>query len=371
MFYYSLFAVLTIVAMLEFVSVPRATKNKIYIIGILMFIIFGGLRWNTGNDWKPYMRFFQNFDGDDPFFLTSMESGYARFVQFLRLFSNNFSFYLIVLSICVIGLKAIYFYKFTNSLFLVLLVYFGTNLADITAVRQMLAVSLCCIATIFIVEKRPLMFMIFVYFAMQVHVTSVIFFVAYPVYYLNWSTTSKFVWLFIAIIAGVVGGYEKLITVAINVIPSGFGLDRIVYKALRYVELGNAIPLGGNFSGAQQMVLAIAKRSVFLPLFFIMEAYIGDRNKYYKGLLNLYAFGNILFFTVYNYSTLQRMVAYFYIVEVLLLCIIFENIKSKFLWFAIITIYSLLKLVTFIKNTQDLLDPYIWIFSEDTYRYMY
>lgn len=370
MFYYSLFGVLTLVALLEFVSISRTTKNKIYSTGIFAFIIFGALRWNTGNDWKQYMRYFNNFDGDDLFFLTAMEPGFARFVQFLRFFSTNFTLYLTVLSVLVIGLKGIYFRKFTNSLFLVLLVYFGTNLADITAVRQMLAVSFCCIATIFIVEKRPLLFMLFVYIAMQVHVTSVIFFLAYPIYYLNWTTLSKIVWLFIAIFIGVVGGYENFVSLIVSIIPSGFGLDRVITKALRYLELGNAA-LSGNVSANERMLLAIAKRSVLLPVFFVMDKYIGDKNKYYSGLLNLYAFGNIFFFTVYNNSILQRLVAYFYIVEVLLLCIIFENVKSKFLWFVLIVLYCLLKLISFLRSAEDLLVPYIWIFSDDTYRYMY
>lgn len=371
MLYYILFVLLAILALLEFVDTPKKYKVGIYTFVIFIFIILGGLRWNTGNDWRPYFDYFTKYDGDNISFLLGLEPGFASLIRFLRLFSDSFTFYLIVLSLFVIGLKAIYFHKFTKSLFLALVLYWGTNLGDITAVRQMLAISLCCISTIYIAERRLLFFMIFVFLAMQIHVTSIIFFVAYPLYHITWTTKSKLFWLLICIIIGTVGGYEYLLRLVIDFVPSGFGLERLSQKALAYLELGNENTYGAKMSKTQRMVIGIAKRAVLLPLFICYEYYLRGRNQYYRGLLNLYAFGNIFYFAVVDYLTLQRMVAYFYIVEILLFCIIFEEVKSRFLWYLIIIMYALLKLISIVQNTSDLLVPYIWIFSENTFRIMY
>lgn len=370
MFYYTIYAVLAFFSLGELITIPKNVKKWTFISVILTFIIIGGLRWNTGADWSPYQHFFTNFDSDNPFFLKAMEPGFVTFVTFLRLFSQDFTFYLIALSVCTISLKAVYFYRFTSALFLALILYWGTAVGDVVAVRQALAISLCAVSTIFIVERKPWIFAFIVFIAAQIHVTSFIFLFSYKIFNAEWSVKSKLIWFALAITFGLTIGSERLLQTLIDYMPDGLGLQRITGKAEAYMKLGNEFDDGDNVSKLQKTIIAILKRAILLPVFFVFQKTLAQ-NKKYQGFLNLYTFGNILYFVVIDFLTLQRMATYFYFFEIIIFCIIFENAKSKFVWVTIILLYSLLKLATIIISGYDLMVPYIWIFSSDTYRFIY
>ncbi|WP_353140601.1 EpsG family protein [Pseudopedobacter sp.] len=349
---------------------PKITRYIWFLLALLLLILLGSLRWNTGADWRPYSRFYAKSDLDDPLFILSMESGFAYFVGFLRQFSESFTFYLTALSLLTISLKGIFLLRFTKATFLAVILYWGVTLGDIVAVRQAIAISICCIGVIFIVKEKPLIFGLLVLLAMQFHTTSVIFFLAYPVYYMNWSITWKVLSILIAIFLGLNVGYEVILEKVINLVPSGLGLDRLTQKAESYKNLGNEFFQKDETVTLTRLVAALAKRAVLLPVFFYFQS-IYKENRHYNGFLNLYTLGNVIFFLFVDFSVLQRAATTFYFFEIILFCFIFENTKSKGIWFVIILAYAFMKMASNIFAGYDLLVPYIWIFSDDTYRYMY
>lgn len=334
-----------------------------------MFVILGGFRWNTGADWMPYSNFYTKSDTEDPYFMLAMESGFATLVKFLRLFSNSFTFYLCVLSLACVALKAVFLYRYTNAVFLALILFWAVALGDIIAVRQSLAISLCAISAIYIVDRKPLLFALFVFLALQIHITAILFFLAYPIYHWNWSVKSKVICLLIAILFGLFVGSEKILSHIISFVPSGIGLERISQKAESYMSLGNEMGGKQNVSKFQRTVAALAKRAIILPVFFFFQHQLSKSSTTFKGFLNLYTFGNILYFIFIDFLTLQRSATYFYFFEIILFCIIFDNVKSKTVWFSIIMLYALLKLISLVLASHNLIVPYIWIFSEDTFRF--
>ncbi|MCE7041277.1 EpsG family protein [Dyadobacter sp. CY312] len=367
MFYYIVFILLSVLALAEMVVTPRNVKNWTFFVVIFVFILIGGLRWRTGSDWFPYFNFYTKFASDDPIFMLSMETGFTYFVGFLRLFSTQFTFYLLILSLITISLKALFFYRFTNALFLASLLFWGTALSDVIAVRQMLAISLCAVSTIYIVQKKPWIFALLVLLAAQIHVTAYVFLVSYKIYHLEWPVSSKYLILVFAVTFGLTVGSEKILEYAINIIPDGFGMARISRKAEAYMNIGNEITVTETLSKTQRTIAAVLKRAILLPVFFLFQNRLNS--KPYNGFLNLYTFGNALYFIVIDFLTLQRAATYFYFFEIIIFCLIFENVKSKGIWLLIIILYSLLKLVSLILSAEKLLIPYIWIFSEDTYRF--
>lgn len=371
MFYFIIFGILAVFALLEMVIMPPKVKKWAYIILFIVFTALGSLRWNTGNDWLPYYKFFTSFTTDNPYFLLAMEPGFAQFVQFLRIFSNNFTFYLTVLSIFTIGIKGFFFYRYSGAIFLAAILYWGTNLSDIIAVRQSLAISICLLSTHFIIVKKPWYFVIAVYIAAQIHITSYIFIFAYMVYYANWSVRAKYLILISSVLIGALGVSQNILQIAIDFTPSGIGLDRINEKAQSYLESGNEQTYGNELSKTQRLIAALFKRSILLPLFFYFQERLTVFQDRYKGFLNLYTFGNVIFFIVVDFLTLQRLASYFYIFEIVLFTIIFINVRSKSVWMIVIIAYSLFKLISLVVNIQDLLIPYIWIFSKDLQRYVH
>lgn len=370
MFYYIIYLILAIISLSELIETPKSTKKAIYTITIIFFIVLGGLRWRTGSDWFPYYNYYTRNDVDDPFFVYAMEPGFGYFVKFLRLFSQNFTFYLIALSVVTIGFKGIFFYKFTKAFLLAGFLYWCTLVADITAVRQAMAIAICAISTLFIVEKKPWQFAILVALAAQIHVTAYVFLLAYKVYFWNWSVRSKYIFLVCAILFGVTVGSEKILESIISIVPPGLGLDRITSKAQSYMELGNEF--GGAEAAAnklQRTVAAVLKRAILLPIFFLFQDRFSATDKNFNGFLNLYTFGNVLYFIFIDFLTMQRSATYFYLFEILIFCIIFDQVKSKTIWLLIILLYGLSKLTALLIGAEKLLIPYIWIFSENTYRF--
>jgi hypothetical protein len=371
MFYFIIFSILALFALLEMVDISPNDKKRAYIFISVGFVLIGSLRWNTGNDWMPYYNFFTSFTTDNPYFLLAMEPGFAQFVKFLRVFSNNFTFYLTVLSILTIGIKAAFFYEYSGAIFLAAILYWGTNLSDVIAVRQSMAISLCLLSTHFIIIKKPWYFVVFVYIAAQIHITSYIFLFAYFVYHVNWSVRAKYLILIMSVFVGALSISQNLLQIVIDFTPSGVGLDRINEKAQSYLESGNEENYGNTLSKTQRLIAAITKRSILLPIFFYFQERLTIFQDRYKGFLNLYTFGNVIFFLVVDFLTLQRLASYFYIFEILLFTIIFVNVRSKSVWLIIIIAYSLFKLISLIVNMHDLLIPIIWIFSNDLERYVY
>jgi hypothetical protein len=353
------------------VVMPGKTRKAAYIALSVGFVLMGSLRWHTGNDWKPYYNFFTTFTTDNPYFLIAMEPGFTQFVKFLRFFSNNFTFYLTVLSILTIGIKAVFFYEYAGAVFLAAILYWGTNLSDIIAVRQSLAISLCLLSTHFIILKKPWYFVIMVFIAAQIHITSYIFLFSYFVYHARWSVGYKIFFLLLSLAVGSLNVSQNLLQIVVDYTPSGIGLDRLNDKAQSYMESGNEVNYGNNLSKTQRLIAAIFKRAILLPIFFYFQEKLTIYEDKYKGFLNLYTFGNILFFLVIDFLTLQRIASYFYIFEILLFCIVFINVRSKSVWLLVIIGYSLFKLISIIVNAQHLLVPYIWIFSDNLDRYVY
>lgn len=370
MLYIVVFIFLATLSIGDLIEIPKKTRYTWFILALLLLIALGSLRWNTGADWRPYSRFYARGDLDDPLFIISMESGFAYFVGFLRQFSESFTFYLTALSLFTVTLKGIFLIRFTKATFLAILLYWGIALGDIVAVRQAIAISVCCISVIFVVKQKPLIFGLLVLLAMQFHATAFVFLIAYPVYFMKWSVTWKVICIFIAVFLGLNVGYEVILEKVISIVPSGFGLDRIAQKAESYKNLGNEFFQKEETITTAKLIAALAKRAVILPVFFYFQTVYKD-NRHYNGFLNLFTLGNVIFFLFVDFSVLQRSATVFYFFEIILFCFIFENTKSKGIWFLIIVTYAFMKMGANILAGYELLVPYIWIFSEDTYRFIY
>lgn len=371
MFYYIVFFILAIISLGELIEIPKVTKKTIYIIIMIFFTVLGGLRWRTGSDWFPYFNYYTNTDVNDPGFMVTMEAGFAYFVMFLRMFSQSFTFYLVALAVITVTFKAFFFYRFTTAIFLAATLYWCTLFGDMTAVRQAMAISICAFSIIYIVERKPWHFVILVVLAAQIHFTAYLFLVSYKLFLHDWSVKSKYLWLIGAVVFGMTVGSEGILEWIISHVPSGLGLDRVTHKAQAYMEIGTEAGGQETLSKYQRTLIAVLKRALLLPVFFIFQdRFVGQKKEEYNGFLNLYTFGNILYFVFIDFFTLQRAASYFYLFEILVFCIIFEQVKSKSVWILIILAYSLLKLIALLLGAGKLVDPYIWIFSENTFRYV-
>ncbi len=361
--YVIIFIALAILAAFELPFKGRQKRVKLPVfIGVsLFFILMSGLRWNTGADWTPYLYYYTHYDPSILFFRIAFEPGFGLFVRFLRIFSDSFTFYLIVFALFTIGLRALFFYRYTNAILLSLFLFWGIGtFAEVFGVRQSLAISLCLSGVPLIIKRRFWFFALVVLLATSIHTTAIIFLAAYPVFHAKWSVRTKSILLVLSIIIGIVGGGSLLLSL-FSSIP---GLGRFAQKATDYMEMGTETNWAA-VSKTQQLLIGIFKRALIIPVFLYYEKYMKERSPYYKGFLNLYVFGNAIYFVVGDFLSLQRLAGYFYPLEILLLCLIFEHSKKKIIWFSILLIYCLLKYSYTLYSGSGSFIPYFWIFTED------
>jgi hypothetical protein len=362
--YLAIFFILFLFAFIDLTEINKKAKLPLFVLIIIFFILLGGLRWQTGGDWGPYYFFFTHFNPDILFFRIAFEPGYVGLVALVRYFSTDFTAFLLVFAILTNGLRGPFFYKYTNAVFLALLLYWGNHMAEFAGVRQALAISICLFAIPSIIKRKFWIFVLIVILAMQIHISAIIFLLAYPIFHARWSVRSKVIFLILSVLIGLTGIISDLLKLVASSLPGG--LDRIAAKADDYSKLGAEATHGTNkfmtlFSG-------ILKRALILPLMLYFEKRVSKESPNYAGFMNLFVLGNIIYFVVADFLSIQRMAAYFYPLEIVLLCMIFDYVKQKAIWFFIFSGYALVKLLFILNGTADYFIPYFSIFSNDVFR---
>lgn len=345
-----------------------ARKKKFQLL-ILGLILVSGLRWRTGADWKPYSYYFDNFDWSIPFFRIAYESGYVLLTLIVKFFTDSYSVFLTLLAALILIPRSIFVYKYTRSIFFALLLYYGFYMADIVATRQAASISLCMLAIPYIERKKFLYFCVVVALSMTMHISAVFFFFAYFIYHKNWSIKTKILLLLLSIIFG----FTPFMQVILEFLAS-FG-GRIAEKANAYGGLNGMERYNDSVSESEKttaIISGLLKRVIILPLLLYIEYRYRNFNWIirYRKFMNLFVFGNIAYFIVMRDIALQRFAAYFYMFEVILICMFIDNLpKSKRLqWIIIFSLYALAKLIFIIASAYDYIIPYYWIFDTNFYR---
>lgn len=362
--YLLLFFVFFLFACLDLTSLKKKAKLPLLIFLFIFIILLGGLRWKTGADWAPYYHYFTFFDANETFFRLAFEPGYFLLTYIVRLFSSNFTVFLLIFASLVNGLRIPFFYKYTSAVFLAFLLYWGNNLAEFGAVRQALAISVCLATIPCIVKKKWLTFMLLIIVAMQFHVTAIIFFLAYPIYHLQWGVRSKIFLLILSILLGFSGVISDALKVAADSLPGG--LNRIAEKADDYSKMGADAVSGTNKSVA--LMTGIIKRALILPVMLYFEGSIKLKNSKYSKFMNLFVLGNIIYFIVADFLAVQRLASYFYPLEIILLCMIFEYSSRRIIWFIVFSSYAFVKFMFVLTANSNYFVPYFSIFSNDVFR---
>ncbi|UZM91127.1 EpsG family protein [Limosilactobacillus reuteri] len=162
-----------------------------WINGLAIWILMSFRSYSVGSDTINYINLYSQIDTISIphnilnwFYPTNgarFENGYLLLNKFLYSISKNPRFLLII----------------TSAIFVICLVYLCTQLDlnmvigficfeslgfmsfFLSGIRQALACSFCMVAFVFVVKKRPIIFLIFVYLAMSMHVSAIIFILTY------------------------------------------------------------------------------------------------------------------------------------------------------------------------------------------------
>ena len=91
-------------------TINRNKKSLLFFLIIFLLICHDGLRWETGTDWTNYYNAFERclmFDFDD------FESGYVFLMRCFRVFTDNYTAFLLFHAAFVYILMAIILWKYS------------------------------------------------------------------------------------------------------------------------------------------------------------------------------------------------------------------------------------------------------------------
>ena len=201
MLYFSILFVLFLFSVFEFfnsyklscVEVKFLSFNKVVYIYISFFLFFiAAFRYKTGRDWQEYMFFFENC-------ITTHSMWESGFVMLNKIFKSSFnSFYFMQFCILLFSSFAIYknFYDRSKYFIFTMFIYFVTFFLplDMAQTRQHIAIAILVIAQKYIREKKLMLWTLWIFIAMQFHISAIC---AFPLYFTTYKKVSKIGILFL------------------------------------------------------------------------------------------------------------------------------------------------------------------------------
>lgn len=333
--------------------------NKFLVLFVGSFFIFvGGFRWLTGSDWIPYYHYFNDLNAWKEFNNGTFEITYALLNFFVKCFFSEYTAFLLVMSFLCVSLKIRLINKISVYPVFCLFLYYCYTVGDFFAVRQTLAISILMYSILYIKKHDINKFLFLTVLATTIHNTSIIWLIAYKIYWVSFKKTKIYLIFTFCFVIGLISG--KFYSFVIPIITAPFSSRiRIIGKLAVYAT---------GFSSSDfsvSTVLSLIKRILFLPIFLSVRNKI-PQNKTYEGLFNIWMIGTCIYLLFTNsLNVFQRMTTPFILVEFLLLPYVLRIEKKVYLkpiLYFVICGYAVSKLINALTAYPDLYIPYYSIF---------
>ena len=160
MIYYILFISLFLTSLLDFTKINKSLKNKLFIFWIIIFILFKGLRWDTGTDFNQFYACFKYSDWNNIFSFwrygpdtTRMEFGYMFLNVLIKMIYPNYTFFLLITNAFILYSFGYLIKKYVPNQSLIALSIMIVS-TEIFPVRQTLVTAILCYCIVFIQKKQ-------------------------------------------------------------------------------------------------------------------------------------------------------------------------------------------------------------------------
>lgn len=366
--YIALYLWLACLSLLDYIRISVIMKRLfVYSGSVVVFAIFwalASLRWKTGTDWDSYYDSFYYFSD---LYAKSFEPGYVLLISTVRSLTSSYTVFLTIFTFLCLSLKFSFFLKYhKETIFTVLLLFLCYYYADIFAVRQNLAVSLTIFSTLFIIERKPWLFMFMVVTAATIHFSSILYIFAYLIYWSNIKDKMVYAFIIFSILFGILGGGAKILNFALQIIGvTGYAGEKIN----NYLNESGADAINTNNNPLVLYLLGLIKRCILIPVFFWIKRKTKDTNPKIQGYLNLYIFGNMIYFLFAKDLAIfaRASVAYLFF-EIFLVAytvLYFKSQKDKLiLVFVVMLLLAGSRFNALINSYYNLYVPYNSIFDD-------
>ena len=351
LFYISIFAVISFLGYVELNGIKKQTSTHIAIAISLFLFILSFIRWENGSDWDLYYNYFESISYNG-FFDYIMEPLYSLVLVLAKSIYNHYTIALLILG-------GIVFYFQTKALNLIsvypiisLLVLYGMSCGNIFFVRQIIAQAILLFAFVFIIKKNLIKFSICIIVASGFHISALIFFPAYWLFYIHLSKKQILLFTLISLFL------SPLMRYLISNIS--FFNEITMLKLELYSEGQGDV---ANYSDILFYFKAIANRILFYLLGFYMFDKINNESqlKYANNFFVLFSIGSMLFFMLDPISNVfGRLVRFYEAGQLFMIPFFLQYQKQKNnanIFYIIVIFVLLMKLIMFL-NTYDCYIPF-------------
>lgn len=357
-FYYSIFAIICILSLIEILGLKKKQALSAFFYLSAFLFILSLIRWETGTDWWSYVDFYEHLPE------IGEESHFEPLYHLVNYIGKHlFDSYTGVLFICASILflfQSLSIYKLSIFPITTLFILYGASFGNVFFIRQTIATVILFYSIVYIQEKKFIKFIICVFIAMLFHYSSLIFLPAWWIFNWNSSKNKLLIFFLIALFTSIlVSSFLRFLGNIIGGI--------IQYKISVYLDItGEESLQGTSFSLATMLLKGLANKAIILFPAILLLNKLGDRYQYYKGYLNLYWFGCILYFITAPISLILIRFSFAYdIVSILIIPLIIKGYKLniRILIFALLALYLAMRLYVAINSYYNLFVPYKTIFE--------
>lgn len=212
------------------------------------------------------------------------ERGYILYNKILSLVSTSPQWLLFVSAFLSLYPLKVLFKKYSKNIIFSYIVYLGLPcfMLPFSGLRQAIAIGICCLATIPLVEKKRIKFCCLVLLAMCFHSSAVIYFVSYPLF--NWRIPKNVRECMIPI----------LVVIYLARYPI-FSIASRLFKENAIVQYNSAVTL----------------LAVFVLVLFFCQIFMDEEDREAVGFLNIFYFACVCQCFAGVYNTAMRVGYYF------------------------------------------------------------
>lgn len=328
-FYISIVLLISLFAFLDFFNISIANKVMFFLISLILIFI-SGFRYGLDTDYWSYWKIFHDMSK------MSIEPGYTFISDIIKVFTKNFNYFLVCIAILSIGVKNKILLKVRYP-FIALLMFFLRFFVffELNVIRQGLATAFLLVAIYFLTKENKTKAFIFMLLASTLHISSIVFILAFFVTKIHWDLKKITIYSIIFIFFRL---YILVPLIDFFSFLGGKGNDFIV-KGTKYLLQSSTPSMSGT-------VLSVIR--ILLPVLCIYFLGIDKRNKIYFNLFITGAFINIAFMGMDTIA--YRVAMIFYSTEGLAVS---ESIKQRNLKTIILLgIIFILNFISFYKSIE-------------------
>lgn len=357
-FYFSIFGILAFFSLIEIFGLKRKQSLVIFLLFSLFIFSLSFLRWETGTDWKNYYEFFNrseywNMDSE-------FEWGFSRLNELVKITFNEYSVLLFILGAILFGfqipaIKKLSPYPITSLLFL-----WSVSFGNAMFIRQSIATVILFYSVIYIQQRKLLQFLLLVFFASLFHRTSIIFLLAWWAFRWTWKP-----WV---LLLGI--GLSILLSTLISSIMSSLGsfAGGIIEQKINIYLDNSDTTFGTRASMTQIIIKGFANKLFLFSAALALLPKISAQFTHFRGYLNLYWVGIIIYFSTISISMAMVRLSFAYdILQIIIAPMILAVIQDKhwkLLAFIIFLLYTALRLyLALVSNYIDAYIPFRTIFN--------